>query len=72
MEINYLDRSCRVISTSPPEQSNNKEFTVVSLLEIAENQINNSFVLLGEPGMGKTRAIKSFAEKVGGEYITAN
>lgn len=72
MEINYLDRSCRVISTSPPEQSNNNEPTVVSLLEIAENKVNNSFVLLGEPGMGKTRALNSFAEKVGGEYITAN
>ena len=39
---------------------------------MADNQINNSFVLLGEPGMGKTRALNSFAAKVGGEYITAN
>jgi hypothetical protein len=61
--IDYLDRTCSIVSDKTPTVGSPE----LSLLELGESE---SYVLLAEPGLGKTEVFKALAKKNGGVYIT--
>jgi hypothetical protein len=65
--IEHLNRLCLQL---PKNSGDKEEYQPISLSDAVDH--NPVFILLGEPGMGKTSVLKALAASSVGQYITAN
>lgn len=72
-EIDYLDRFCRQIPApnKGTAAENNKPNDLESELALRDIK-QEAFVLLAEPGMGKTESLTALAAQRAGEFISAS
>ena len=66
----FLNRQCRVIADT--EQGNSNYLEKEQELSIEELAKEPAFVLLGEPGMGKTESLKALEKTLSGQFVTAH
>ena len=67
--VTFLNRQCRIIFDT--EQSNVNYSESERTLSVRDLSQEAAFVLLGEPGMGKTSSLEALEEHLGGECISA-